>query len=403
MGPVKWQTFSFDKAGGPLGLVLKDGEDGRVRIHYVSDQASRQGVPVNSTLAALNGVSVFDKSRDEIIEWIKELGRPLDISVEVLEPGTSSLPSITSPAVSVTSPPALSVTMPPAVSVTTSAASAVQPPAKATPASLAPSAAAKVSVGSHATPQAGSGAEPLEIVDEIFENQRYSNSLQAWGSDTPAFLQDGDPKPWSNRLQTRDTYARIEDVQVRPGWEWIDDTWHKDVDFAAGIGDSDGWIRSSSFPLLAHNLLIRAPSLALKPQRGNRTDLPVRWRRWTRRRRRLPGTLDRLRISGVERGNSIGGYVEELPEAALLHEGWLASPRHTTCAHAQRNAHAHPHPHPHQHPHSHPHSHLPPHPLPPTPIPSYPSLHRWAAQYCLLFATADNQGAVLLMCCTSTP
>ena len=71
--------------------------------------------------------------------------------------------------------------------------------------------------------------EGLQATDEIFENQRYSNSLNSWGSHFPGHLRAKDPPAWSNRLHSKATsIATLADIVPPDGWEWGAEEWKVD-------------------------------------------------------------------------------------------------------------------------------------------------------------------------------
>ena len=175
------------------------------------------------------------------------------------------------------------------------------------------------------------------MLDEIFENQRFSPVLKKdwWGSTYPGHLQPADPWPWSNRLHQKASGRRtLEEVTPPDGWEYLDewqlDTTHTECDAA------EGWSYGHDFPQLQLLLL----ELRLGPTAGQsraktgraRTEpvaVHVRWRRWVRRRRLIPGVIPPERLfqsaRGLLGGGTVCGYDGGLvPEAAVLCEGWLA-------------------------------------------------------------------------------
>ena len=175
--------------------------------------------------------------------------------------------------------------------------------------------------------------EKCTVLAEVFENQRFSPELKKgrWGSSFPGHFQPADPRPWTNRLHQLASAVRTrEEVTPPEGWEylgeWQLDTTHTECDA------EEGWSYGNDFPQLQLLLL----ELRLGPTAGTtsakagggsraRTEpvaVHVRWRRWVRLRRLIPGAVAPERLFQVTPGGSGGGAVSEydsgiVPESAV--------------------------------------------------------------------------------------
>ena len=188
-----------------------------------------------------------------------------------------------------------------------------------------------------------------EVQHEVFENQRLSPTTRDWGGAFPSHLTASDPPSWSNRVHqpihhdgTAEHGRPMRSWPCRPGWEWLGD-WR--VDTLHAHCDTDGWRYAASFDELQQSLLAHSPSGAggMREESGQQRLLPTRWRRWTRLRRRVKGDAGTaLRVlkspasdpplaEGSWREESVGGSragsgweAEEIGEASIICEGWLA-------------------------------------------------------------------------------
>ena len=133
----------------------------------------------------------------------------------------------------------------------------------------------------------------LAAVHELFENQRWNPETRTYGSE---FLDpEEDPAPFSNRAHTEHAaYESLDDYPVPAGWEWADDQWTVDPYHNYACTTPDGWLYGATWSALKRNLIegntigeerfkkLTGVVLAEYP-------VPVRWRRWVRRRERFDG------------------------------------------------------------------------------------------------------------------
>ena len=145
----------------------------------------------------------------------------------------------------------------------------------------------------------------LAAVHELFENQRWNPETRTYGSE---FLDpEEDPAPFSNRAHTEHAaYESLDDYPVPAGWEWADDQWTVDPYHNYACTTPDGWLYGATWSALKRNLIegntigeerfkkLTGVVLAEYP-------VPVRWRRWVRRRGGvlLPRSLERANAASA--------------------------------------------------------------------------------------------------------
>ncbi|KOO32312.1 c2 domain containing protein [Chrysochromulina tobinii] len=132
-----------------------------------------------------------------------------------------------------------------------------------------------------------------------------------------------DPAHWTNRIGeptgdadadclTPDEWASSS--QAAPeGWEWVDQRWMVDAFHNEKISSRQGWLYAPNFEVLRRNLIdgtsigeleysAQVKSAAESGPRTLGTPLPVRWRRWVRRRKRSDGADEALEEAQKEAG-----------------------------------------------------------------------------------------------------
>ena len=168
------------------------------------------------------------------------------------------------------------------------------------------------------------------VEHEVFENQRWNSRTKSWGSDCPAHLGPSDPPRFTNRLHGHAAnQLELAAWPCPPGWEWEEHSnWRIDKAYDGDVDkDLEGWRYGAAFPELRETLLWQTlpagvDSMQEASDVSMRRALPVRWRRWVRRRRRVNERVTRtLTIRGTPLPE--GWRADAVPEAAVQCEGWL--------------------------------------------------------------------------------
>ena len=167
-----------------------------------------------------------------------------------------------------------------------------------------------------------SSCSHVAAVHEVFESQRLHRGKWIRTRHPEAFSAE-DPAHWTNRIGeptgdadadclTPDEWASSS--QAAPeGWEWVDQRWMVDAFHNEKISSRQGWLYAPNFEVLRRNLIdgtsigeleysAQVKSAAESGPRTLGTPLPVRWRRWVRRRKRSDGADEALEEAQKEAG-----------------------------------------------------------------------------------------------------